>query len=144
MSAWVWWLIVAGGLTVAEMLTLDLTLVLLAPAALGGALAAGLGAPLAVALIVFAVIAALMILVVRPVAKRHLYKPKAIRTGAAALVGETAQVLSAVDADGGRIHLRGETWSARSWDGLEQIPEGARVEVVSIEGATALVRGGIG
>ena len=127
----------------AEMLTLDLTLVLLAPAALAGALAAGLGAPIAIQLVVVAVVATIMLLVVRPIAKRHLRQPKAIRTGAAALVGETAQALSAVDRDGGRIQLRGETWTARSWDGIEEIPEGARVEVVKIEGATALVRGGM-
>ena len=126
------------------MLTLDLTLVLLAPAALGGALAAGLGAPLAIQFLVVAALAALMLLVVRPIAKRHLRSPKAIRTGAAALIGATGQAVSAIDADGGRIQLRGETWSARSWDGMEEIPEGTRVEVVKIEGATALVRGDLG
>jgi membrane protein implicated in regulation of membrane protease activity len=143
MSPWVWWLIAAGGLAVAEMLTLDLTLILLAPAALAGAAVDLLGAPVAAQLIVFAVVAVIMLLFVRPVARRHLRSGKALRTGAAALIGETAQALSAVNADGGRIQLHGETWSARSWDGMEEIAEGERVEVVKIEGATALVRGGI-
>lgn len=143
MDPWVWWLVIAGGLTVAEMLTLDLTLILLTPAALGAGLVALLGGPLVAQLLVFAVVAVVMLLFVRPIAKRQLRSAKTTRTGAAALVGETGQALTAINVDGGRIQLRGETWSARSWDGLEEIAEGERVEVVKIEGATALVRGGV-
>jgi membrane protein implicated in regulation of membrane protease activity len=44
-----------------------------------------------------------------------------------------------VDANGGRVRIGGEEWSARSYmeDGVFE--PGTRVEVAKIEGATALV-----
>jgi membrane protein implicated in regulation of membrane protease activity len=46
--------------------------------------------------------------------------------------------LSAVTELEGLVKLSGETWSARSNKG--EIESGARVEVVAIEGATAVVK----
>jgi membrane protein implicated in regulation of membrane protease activity len=65
--------------------------------------------------------------------------PAALRTGTAALAGTKAVVLQRVDANGGRVRIGGEEWSARSYmeDGVFE--PGTRVEVVKIEGATALV-----
>jgi membrane protein implicated in regulation of membrane protease activity len=54
-------------------------------------------------------------------------------------VGERAVVIDAVDADGGSVKLAGEVWSARAYDEDERIEAGARVEVLKIDGATALV-----
>jgi len=39
----------------------------------------------------------------------------------------------------GLIRLSGEEWSARSFDEQQVIPVGARVDVMQIDGATALV-----
>lgn len=137
--AWVIWLIVAAGLAVGEVVTLGLVLGFFA---LGAVLAAavalgGLGAPFQV--VAFAVGAAGLLALVRPVAARHLQTPRAIRTGAAALVGARALVLERVDAHGGRVKIGGEVWSARSYDENQVIEPGATVEVFEIEGATALV-----
>ncbi|MBA2794086.1 MAG: NfeD family protein, partial [Thermoleophilaceae bacterium] len=57
----------------------------------------------------------------------------------AALVGGSAVVLERVDVDGGLVKLQGETWTARSYDEDEVMEPGARVHVMKIEGATALV-----
>ena len=65
--------------------------------------------------------------------------PHAIRTGTAALEGAHAVVLERVDARGGRVKIGGEVWSARSFDEAQVLEPGARVEVMKIEGATALV-----
>ena len=65
--------------------------------------------------------------------------PLAIRTGAAALVGATAVVLERVDPNGGRVKIGGEVWSARAFDEAQVLEPGTQVEVVEIEGATALV-----
>ena len=65
--------------------------------------------------------------------------PAIARTGTDALVGRKAVVLRPVDAMGGRIRIGGEEWSARAYLDGESFAEGARVEVVKIEGATALV-----
>ena len=39
----------------------------------------------------------------------------------------------------GRVRIRGEVWSARSYDEAQVIPVGSTVDVFAIEGATALV-----
>lgn len=139
MSAWVIWVIIAGGLVAVEVFTLSLFLGLAAVGALAAALAAALGAGPVVQVLVFAIVAAATMVFVRPVAKRHLHTPIAQRTGIAALAGQSGIALERVDGGGGRIKLAGEVWSARSWDGEQVMEPGDRVEVVTIEGATALV-----
>ena len=44
-----------------------------------------------------------------------------------------------VDAHGGRVRIGGEEWSARSYVGDQVLEEGQTVDVIQIEGATALV-----
>ena len=75
----------------------------------------------------------------RPIARKHLSMPRAIRTGAAALEGAKATVLQRVDHAGGRVKIGGEEWSARSYMPDEEFDVGTEVEVVQIQGATALV-----
>ena len=64
--------------------------------------------------------------------------------GTAALIGSHAVVLERVDVDGGQVKLAGEVWSARSFDDDEVLEPGARVQVMRIDGATALVSNGFG
>jgi len=77
--------------------------------------------------------------VIRPIARRHLKQPAHLRTGTKALIGERAVVLERVDGDAGQVKLAGEVWSARAFDDDDVFEQGARVEVLKIEGATALV-----
>ena len=139
MPAWVIWMIAAGVLAVGEILSLSFFLGPIAVAAALAALAALAGAGVAVQIIVFTVASAASLLVLRPIARRHLHTPAQIRTGTAALVGERAVVIDRVDADGGTVKLRGEIWTARAYDEDEVLEPGARVHVLKIEGATALV-----
>jgi membrane protein implicated in regulation of membrane protease activity len=136
---WLLWLVVALLLGAAEFFTLTLALGILAGAALGAAVAAGLGATVPVQLLTFAVTGGVGLVAVRPIAKRHLALPPVSRDGSDALVGRTATVTHEVSATGGMVHLSGEDWSARSYDEYLVIPAGVRVEVFQIEGATALV-----
>jgi membrane protein implicated in regulation of membrane protease activity len=76
---------------------------------------------------------------VLPIARRHIRQPPLLRTGTAALVGKSASVLEEVTADSGRVRIGGEIWSARSYDETLVIPAGVTVDVMQIEGATALV-----
>ncbi len=75
----------------------------------------------------------------RPVARRHIRQPPSARTGVAALVGRSATVLEQVDDDAGTVRLDGEVWTARPYSEGDVLPAGARVQVVEIRGATALV-----
>ncbi|HEY7487721.1 MAG TPA: NfeD family protein [Streptosporangiaceae bacterium] len=139
MEAWVVWLIVAGILGVAEVLTLTLALGLIAVAALAAGLIGAVGLPFALQLVAFAITAAAGIGLVRPIAIKHIHQPPALRTGTAALVGREALTLTEVNRIAGRVKIGGEEWTARPYDPDVVIPEGAFVDVLAIEGATALV-----
>lgn len=138
-NAWVAWIITALVLGGVEIATLDLVFLMLAAGALAGAASAALGLGLLLQVVVAAVTAVAMLGVVRPVALRHLRTPVETRTGVAALVGRQAVVLERIDAGGGRVKLAGEVWSARSFDPHQAIEPGRTVDVVQIEGATAVV-----
>lgn len=139
MEPWVWWVAAGIVLVVVEVTTLDLTFLMLAAGALAGAGAAALGAGLPFQFVVAVVAAFAGLAVVRPIALRHLRQPVETRTGVAALVGNKALVLERVDAHSGRVKLAGEVWSARSYDAEAVHEEGAMVDVVEIDGATAVV-----
>jgi membrane protein implicated in regulation of membrane protease activity len=139
MEDWVWWMIAAGVLAVGEIATLGFFLGPIAVAATLTAIVALIGAPLAVQWLVFIAASLGSVLVLRPIARRHLRTPPQIRTGTAALIGCRAVVLERVDADGGQVKIGGDVWSARAFDEDDAFEPGARVEVMQIEGATALV-----
>ncbi len=139
MDAWVWWLIAAGLLVIAEVLTTSLVLAMLAGGAVASAAVAFAGGGLPLQVGAFAAVSSVLVLVVRPIARRHVRIPRSIRTGVDALVGSDAEVLEAVTRLDGRIKLAGEVWSARSMDEERTHDVGATVRVVRISGATALV-----
>jgi membrane protein implicated in regulation of membrane protease activity len=136
---WVWWMIAAGVLAVGEIATLGFFLGPIAIAATISAIVALAGGGLAAQWIVFIAASLGSLLVLRPIARRHLRTPASLRTGTAALVGGRAIVLERVDADGGQVKIGGEVWSARAYDEDDAFEPGARVEVMKIDGATALV-----
>ena len=140
MDAWVWWIVAAGVLAVAEVLTGGtLVLLMLAGGAVAGGLTSALGAPPALSVGVFAIVSAALLGLVRPLARRHMRVSRETRTNVAALVGAEALVLESVDGTDGRIKLAGEVWSARAYDGQSVYEPGTRVQVLQIDGATALV-----
>ena len=144
MAEWVIWMVVAGALAVGEIFSLSFFLGPIAIAAVLASVAALLGAGLALQLVVFIVASGATLAVLRPIARRHLRTPAQIRTGTAALIGANAIVLERVDANGGQIKLSGEIWSAKTYDEDEVLEPGQRVQVMQIEGATALVSNGLG
>ena len=139
MLASVIWLIVAVILAVGEMFTLGFFLGPVAVAAALAAVAAAVGLGPEAQVATFAVASAASLLLLRPVARRHLRTPARLRTGAAALVGSSAVVVERVDRDRGSVRVRGEIWSARAFDADGVLEPGARVEVMEIDGATAVV-----
>jgi membrane protein implicated in regulation of membrane protease activity len=139
-SSWLVWSIVAVLLVVGEIVTPGLFFLgPVALAAVAAAIAAALGAAFWLQFAVFAVSSFAALALLRPIARRHLHMPRAIRTGSAALVGAPAVVLKRVDANGGLVRIGGEEWSARAYVPDQVLEPGERVEVAEIEGATALV-----
>ena len=141
MDPWVVWLIAAVILAIGEIVTTGL---FLAPFAGGGLIAALLAAGGAGATIewaAFLVVSVVLLAALRPVAREHQRTRGRLRTGTAALVGQTATVVERIaNAEGvGCVRLDGEIWTARAYDDDEVIEPGTRVQVLEIRGATALV-----
>ncbi len=139
MGTWVIWLIVAAVLGTVEVMTTTLAFGLMGIAALIAAGAGFLGAPAALQFGAFVLASGVGLGVARPFALRHIRQPPMLRTGTAALVGRSAVVLEEVGPHSGRVRIGGEVWSARSYDETQVIPAGKTVDVMHIEGATALV-----
>lgn len=139
MDVWVIWLIIAVVLGVAEIFTLSAALGLLGVAALITSGAAAIGLPVPLQLVVFAIAAAAGIVVVRPIAARHVRQPQLQRFGVDALAGRTAYVVQEVTGRDGKVRIGGEEWTARAFDQSLVIPAGAAVDVIQIDGATAVV-----
>jgi membrane protein implicated in regulation of membrane protease activity len=141
MPDWAIWLIAAALLAAGEVAA-QFTFILgpIALAALVGALVAAVGAPIEAQIIVFIAASIGTLALIRPIARSHMRTPARIRTGTAALIGTRAVVLDRVDADSGQVKIGGEVWTARPYDEDDVYEPGARVEVVKIQGATALVQ----
>lgn len=135
------WFALAAVLIVAELFSLDLTLGLLGGAAAIAGVSAVIGAPAVLQVVVFIIAALVALAAIRPIARRHLRMTRTERTGVDRLPGATGLVLQEITVDGGLIKLDGESWSARLEESIstDPVPEGSRVSVVRIEGATAIV-----
>jgi membrane protein implicated in regulation of membrane protease activity len=138
-NAWAAWLGLALVLGSAELLSHELTLLMLAVGAVAGAATAGAGAPLALQALVAILVSAGLLAFVRPSVVQRLHRGPELRSGTAAIVGTEGFVLREISAADGQVKLGGEVWTARPYDDSAVIGEGARVQVLEIRGATALV-----
>jgi len=136
---WVIWMVAAGALAAGEIFTMGFFLGPIAIAAVLAAAVALAGGGVVLQLLAFSAAAIASVGLLRPIARRHLRTPARLRTGTAALVGARAVVLERVDADGGAVKIGGEVWTARSYDEDSVLEPGQRVDVMKIDGATALV-----
>ena len=140
MAAWLLWLIAAGLFAAGEMASLDLVLLMFAGGALGGMSVAFATDDVALQLLAFVVVSAALLLLVRPVAKRHLESRTAEQIdGVAALVGRTAVVCERVDNDSGQVRMGHDQWSARTQLDGEAYEVGDEVRIVQIEGPIAFI-----
>lgn len=138
-NMWVIWLVLAGGLAVSEMLTLDLTLLMLASGALAGAGVALVFPGILVGQIVVAIMVALLMLyVTRPALLKRLHNSPGYRSSASKLLGSTGLAVGEITPASGEVKISGEVWSARSYDG-SAIGPGTEVEVMEVDGVTAVV-----
>lgn len=134
-----WWLIAAVGLGIPLVVTAMPEFGMFAVGAVASAVTAALGGGTTAQFLVFAVVSVALIAVVRPLANRQRRQSPQLASGIDALKGKSATVLERVDAGGGRIKLAGEIWSARALDDDQVYEPGQKVDVVEIEGATAVV-----
>ncbi len=134
------WLIVALVLVGAEVLTGDLFLLMLG----GGALATAGSSwlfdwPIWADAVVFLVASVLLLVLVRPVLRRHLTAGTGLPEPMRALEGKDALVLDRVARHEGQVKLDGQVWTARPLNHTDIYEPGDHVTVVHIDGATAVV-----
>ena len=138
-NAWVVWAGIAMALGVAEMLSLDFVLIMLAVGAGAGAVSSLVSPTVWIDLAVAVAVSVGMLAVVRPSLVKRMHSGVELTTGHSALVGHKAVVLEAVDEHAGQVKLAGEVWTARVFEPGSRIEPGAEVEVFGIDGATAVV-----
>lgn len=140
MSGWLWWVGGALLLGIAEIVSVQLVFLMFAGGALAGAVASALGAGMPVQIGVAVAASMLLLFALRPWLLRRLrLRVPLVETNAAALVAREAVVLSTTTEDSGRVKVGGEVWSARAANEGEVFAPGTEVNVVRIEGATAIV-----
>lgn len=138
--AWAVWTGLAVLLGMAELMSLDLVLAMLAVGALAGAVSAALGAGVPLQVIIAGLTSVAMLWLVRPSLVARLHQGPDLVLGTGKLVGQRATVTKRITGlDVGQIKLAGETWSAAPYDEHVTIEVGATVEVFEIRGATAYV-----
>ena len=91
-------------------------------------------------LVIFVLLSAVMLLLVRPLFSRFL-KAGRQATNADRIIGQSAVVTEPIDnlAETGAVRVLGKEWTARTKDGAP-VPAGARVTILEIRGVKAIVQ----
>ena len=138
--AWETWLGASILLTVAEMFSLDLVLIMLAGGGLAGMATAAIGGPVVLQFLVAAAVSLGLLAMVRPPMVRRLHAGPELQQGHDKLVGAPGIVTEEITGlRVGRVKLGGEIWSASPADDTITIGPGETVRVLEIRGATAYV-----
>jgi membrane protein implicated in regulation of membrane protease activity len=139
-NGWAIWISLAFLLGVAEILSLDLVLIMLAVGALAGAGAAVLAPGLWwLQILVATAVSVLMLLLLRPTLLRRVRNMPGYRSSTAKIVGSSGIAMSQIDRNGGEIKVDGQSWTARPYISDVVIEQGTEIEVFEIDGAIAVV-----
>ncbi|OZD57853.1 hypothetical protein CH252_02230 [Rhodococcus sp. 06-1477-1B] len=140
--AWIGWILLILAFLVFEMLTGELTFFMLSVGSLVGLVADLVGAPLWLQIIVAALAAVALLTFLRPSLLRRLHRgADTSPSNIDALLGLEGLALTRVSSSvAGQVKLaNGDIWTART-DTDTRLDPAARIEVVRIDGATAIVR----
>ena len=139
-NSWAIWLSLAFLLAVAEVISLDLVLIMLAVGALAGAGVAVLAPGLWwLQILTAAAVSVLMLLLLRPTLLKRVRNMPGYRSSTAKLVGSSGIAVSQIDRQGGEIKVDGQSWTARPYISDTVIEQGTEIEVYEIDGAIAVV-----
>lgn len=139
-NLWLIWVIISIVCLILELSSGDFFLLCFAIGSAVAAIIAGCGANLTWQIILFAVVSALSLLLVRPALIKKLHKPHRVRlSNAEAMVGQEGRVSERIEANGfGRVAIDGDDWKARSVDD-SAIEKDQRVRVVKMDSIIAIV-----
>jgi len=136
---WIWVALVIV-FAIIEGITLGLTTIWFALAALVLVFLSFLPIPLPYQILIFLAISAVLLIFTRPIALKKLKIGK-VKTNVDSLVGKHALVTKQVtEFDRGEVKIDGQIWSARLEEGtVSPLIEGTKCEVVRIEGVQAVI-----
>ena len=125
---------------IGEAVTVGLTSIWFALGSLGALIVSALGFGFWPQFIVFVILSAVSMALIRPIAKKIL-APHYAPTNADRVVGTTGLVTEEIDnIEGkGQVNLSGQVWSARSSQTDGVIPVGREVKVLQIQGVKVIV-----
>lgn len=133
------WAVLIVLFTVIEALTLGLTSIWFAVGSLAALITASLGFGLPVQIIVFVIVAVILVVYTRPIAKKVL-KVGHNKTNIDALIGQNGYVIKSIEGKSvGQVKLGGQIWTAKG-PGQETFEVDEEVEVLAIEGVKLIVR----
>ena len=134
------WIIVAAAALVVEIITLGLSSIWFTGGAIVAAVIGYMNGPLWLQILAFIVVSTVLLLAIRPFAKKHLSIGNE-KTNTDSLIGKVEKVIVEVDnnAGTGMLKLGDVEWRAVSEDG-SVIPEGTLVTIERIEGTKLFVK----
>ena len=140
MSYGTFWVIVAALALVVEIISLGLSSIWFTGGGIVAAIIGFAGGPLWLQIAAFIIVSTILLLVMRPLAKKHLHIGQE-KTNTDSLIGRTEMIRTTVDnnAGTGMLKLGDVEWRAVSEDG-SVIPEGTLVVIEKIEGTKLFVR----
>lgn len=137
---WALWLGLAFLLAIAEMLSLDFVLIMLATGALAGAGVAAIAPGLWWLQIMVAIVVSVGTLaVLRPTLIKKVRDMPGYRSSTAKMVGSSGRAVSEITAEHGEVKIDGQSWTARTMEADSVIESGVEIEVFEIDGAIAVV-----
>ena len=133
------WFALLIAFVVAEAVTVSMVSAWFAVGSLAALITALLGGKLWLQVVVFVVVSAVALAMLRPIAKKY-FNPKLTRTNVDAMAGKTCLCVTAIDnlAGVGQVKIGDVEWSARSVSG-EPIPAGEQVRIDRVEGVKVYV-----
>ncbi len=134
------WLVAVAALVALEAATLGLTCIWFALGALGALLVSFLGVSFLFQGVVFVVLSAISLILLKPFASKHI-NSKRVATNADRVIGAEAVVTQDINNELGQglVKVGGQIWSARSADDKQIIPSGSHVLVKNITGVKLTV-----
>lgn len=139
-NMWAGWGILAALLAIAEIFTLDLTLLMLAAGALmGGLTALVLPGLVWVQVLVALATAVATLFLLRPTLLHRVRTAPGYRSSLDKLVGSSGVAIGEITGTAGEVKVEGQPWEARAFDPDDPIKPGELVEVYGLDGITLIV-----
>lgn len=140
MTMTMFWLIAMVFFLIVEAVTVGLVCIWFAAGSLAALLCAMLNAPVWLQIVLFLIVSPVTLYYTRPLVKKYVNN-KIEPTNADIVIGKECRVTEAIDniAGTGAVYVDGKTWTARSENDDETIPEGALVTAQRIDGVKLIV-----